>query len=81
MFPLLRHDLALTCRNNDFNQLIYLVFWENRNTDISAIFAAQFPLGMERPFAENSQFSIHNIPLISIDFAQKPEVEFAYYVL
>ncbi|MEE3166777.1 MAG: hypothetical protein VX654_04620, partial [Chloroflexota bacterium] len=54
---------------------------ENRNTDISSIFPAQFPLEMERPFNENSQFSARNIPLISIDFAQKPEVESAYYFL
>ena len=81
MFPKLRHDLPPTCRKIDFNQPIYLVLLENRNTDIPAIFAAQFPLEMERPFAENSQFSIRNIPLFSIDFSQKPEVEFAYYVL
>ncbi|SUZ69126.1 uncharacterized protein METZ01_LOCUS21980 [marine metagenome] len=36
---------------------------------------------MERPFNENSQFSARNIPLISIDFAQKPEVESPYYFL
>jgi len=81
MFPLLRHDLPPTCRKNDFNQLIYLVFVENRNIDIPAIFSAQFPLEMERPFAGNLQFSGCNIPLISIDFAQKSEVEFAYYFL
>jgi len=54
---------------------------ENRNTDIPAIFSAQFPLEMERLFAGNLQFSGRNILLISIDFAQKPEVEFAYYFL
>jgi len=81
MFPLIRHDLPPTCRKNDFNQPIYLVFLENRNTDIPAIFSAQFPLEMEQLFVGNAQFSIRNIPLISIDFAQKPEVEFAYYVL
>ena len=81
MFPLLRHDLPPTCRKNDFNQPIYLGLLGNRNTDISAISPAQFPLEMVRPFAENSQFSVRNVPLISIDFAQKPEVEFAYYVL
>ena len=81
MFPLLRHDLPPTCLKIDFNQPIYLGLLENRNTDISSIFPAQFPLEMERPFAENFQFSVRNIPLISIDFSQKPEVEFAYYVL
>jgi len=36
---------------------------------------------MEQLFVGNAQFSIRNIPLISIDFAQKPEVESAYYFL
>jgi len=44
MFPLLRHDLPPTCRKNDFNQPIYLVFLENRNTDIPAIFSLNFLL-------------------------------------
>ena len=81
MFPLPRHDLPPTCLKIDFNQPIYLGLLENRNTDISSIFPAQFPLEMERPFNENSQFSARNIPLISIDFAQKPEVESPYYFL
>jgi len=54
---------------------------ENRNTDILAIFSAHSPLEIDRPSTGNSQFSVRNIPLISIDFAQKPEVEFAYYFL
>jgi len=54
---------------------------EYRSTDIPAISSTQFPLEMERSFAGNAQFSGRNIPLISIDFAQKPEVEFAYYFL
>ena len=81
MFPLPRYDLPQTCRENDFNHPIYLGLLENRNTDISSIFPAQFPLEMERPFAGNAQFSVRNIPLISIDFAQKPEVESPYYFL
>jgi len=54
---------------------------ENRYIDIPVIFLAHSPLEMDRPFAGNSRFSVRNIPLISIDFAQKPEVEFAYYFL
>jgi len=54
---------------------------ENRNIDILAIFSAHSPLEMDRLSTGNSQFSVRNIPLISIDFSQKPEVEFAYYLL
>jgi len=54
---------------------------ENRNIDILAIFSAHSPLEMDRLSTGHSQFSVRNIPLISIDFSQKPEVEFAYYLL